>query len=94
MATKMIRAKCSRQLGLNFRPIQDQTKWLLLVYESISPRSNTNVVHWNTNKLFYPLHIAASSLGKFIVTSNGGNVTLPTWQHLIVDLKQDKAYVR
>jgi len=77
-----------------FCPIKDQIKLLLLVYESISARSNTNVVHGNTNKLFYPLHIEAGSLGKFIVTSNRRNVTLPPRQNLIVDLKHKARHIR
>ena len=90
------REKCSRldRARLLLRPTEDQMQWLLLVYESISPGSNTNVVHWNTDKLFYPLHIAASSLGKFMVTSNWRNVTLPPRQHLVVDLKHKTGHIR
>uniref|UniRef100_A0A0A9CX99 Uncharacterized protein n=1 Tax=Arundo donax TaxID=35708 RepID=A0A0A9CX99_ARUDO len=61
-------------------------KLFSLVYERISPRSNTNVVHRNADELFYPLHVAAGSLGKFVVTSNRRNVTLPPRQHLAFDL--------
>jgi hypothetical protein len=77
-----------------FGPTKDQIKLLLLVYESISARSNTNVVHGNTNKFFYPLHIKAGSLGKFIVSSNRRNVTLPPRQNLIVDLKHKARHIR
>jgi hypothetical protein len=62
---------------------------LLLVYESIPPRSNTNVVDWNTDKLFYPLHVTTGSLGELTVTPNRRNVTVPPGKHLIVDLKHE-----
>jgi hypothetical protein len=46
-------------------------------------------VDWNTDKLFYPLHVTTGSLGELTVTPNRRNVTVPPGKHLIVDLKHE-----
>jgi hypothetical protein len=49
----------------------------LFVYESITPWSYADVMDWDTNQLFYPLHVQTSSLWEIAVVSYRGNVVLP-----------------